>query len=141
MDDRRGPEGQSLPHDGLAVLAFAQPDELGVAQVILGRPLHELESPHQHRRHPLAHRHLGLRQPLAPPAALSFGQVGERTVIDLEPTEPLAQHRSGGGREAAAGAGDVDQPVAFVQLVATGKRLATGAVRARRRPRVRSTPR
>src|SRR5687768_11484276 len=92
-----------LPPDGLGLLVFTQADELRVPQVILPRPLEKLELPHELRLQPPAVRHLRLRQPLPPAAALRFGQVRERAFLDLEPAKLSEQLRPGRRCEAIPG--------------------------------------
>src|SRR5262245_59885979 len=68
-------------------LIVAQPDEARMTEMIVRRPLDELELADEHRLQPAAFGHLGHRESLPPAAAFRLRQIGEWTLRNLERLE------------------------------------------------------
>src|SRR5688572_1911776 len=88
----------SFANDGRRVLVVAESDELRVTQVVVTRPLDELELPHQRRLQPATVRHLLRREPGTPASRLQLRQVRERALPDLEALETPEHLRARGRR-------------------------------------------
>jgi hypothetical protein len=74
----------SLASDFQRWLVVAQPDELRVSQVIVSRPLKELDLRNEDRLDPSTFRHLRFCQSLTPSAAPGFREVREGALLDLQ---------------------------------------------------------
>jgi hypothetical protein len=134
-DPAAGSARSLLSHDGSRVLVLAKADKSGVSQMVVGGPLHELKLSHEHRREPLAHGHLRLREALAPPPAPRVRHVDEGAHVGDKGAELPEELRADGRREAVARPGDIDQVIA---LVVPEDECVEGAATARVAPRSRT---
>jgi hypothetical protein len=99
--------------DILRFLILAQTHKLAVPKVAVRRPFDELELPHELRLEPPTVHHLRGGKTRAPAPGLFLGQIREGALLDFQRFDLLEQFRSRCGREATAGPGGIDQPVAL----------------------------
>src|SRR5437016_5770581 len=91
------------------IFVFSQRNEPRMSQVIVRRPLGELEQPHQHWLYPLAFFHLCGSEPLPPAPASGLGEIRERALCDFQTAKPLQQIFPQPRREAVASPRDVQK--------------------------------
>ena len=103
-----------LPPNFARGFVVAQCNEFGVPQMVLTRPLQELDLRDQHGLQPPAVFHLRCSQARTPSAALRLWEINERTILDLQPAEFLEQLFPHDGRESVSGARGIRESVAFV---------------------------